>query len=132
MQQPLATWPIYTVVHCFFLLAHVTILIIVNNCPRYNVNNALGGQGSRPPGAWLKHRAFDNLATGLRPAAKLSQAPCFSQAPEGLDPRPPVRYSLNRSYKFDLKRPNLHLKGVESRTWAGCHLSATFSLLGLM
>ena len=82
----LATWPIYTVVHCFFLLAHVTILIIVNNCLCYNVNNALGGRGSRPPGAWLKHGAVDKLS-----AAKLSQAPCFSEGPEGLNPRPPVR-----------------------------------------
>ena len=39
--------------------------------------------------------SFDKFPTGLRPAANLSQAPCFSQAPEGLDPRPPVRYSLN-------------------------------------
>ena len=34
-----------------------------------------------------------NNATGLRPAGRRPQAPCSIQAPEGLDPRPAVRYS---------------------------------------
>ena len=62
------------------------------------VNNALTGLGSGPSGSLLKHGAFDNYATGLWSAAKLSQAPCFSQAPEGLDPSPSMRYSLKIMY----------------------------------
>ena len=44
----------------------------------YLGNNALGGRGSRPPGAWLKHRARDKFAAGRRPVANLSKVESLS------------------------------------------------------